>query len=95
VLRFVGDEVALGAESEVIAEDALRLIRSAGAPALFDAEEALQSGAPLVHPQGNLVVANLVVERGGGRDLQRRHGCSRTVFIPRCTLRWAWKPVLH
>src|SRR5215475_5239249 len=58
VLRFVGDEVALvAAESEAIAEDALRLIRVEYEvlPAVFDADEALQSGAPLVHAQGNLV----------------------------------------
>ena len=52
VLRFVGDEVALvAAESEAIAEDALRLIRVEYEvlPAVFDAEEALQPGAPSVH----------------------------------------------
>ena len=69
VLRFVGDEVALvAAESEAIAEDALRLIRVEYEvlPAVFDAEEALQPGAPSVHPQGNLVGGKtLVVERGG------------------------------
>ncbi len=66
VLRFVGDEVALvAAESEAIAEDALRLIRVEYEvlPAVFDAEEALQPGAPPVHPQGNLV---------GGKTLARR-----------------------
>jgi len=68
LLRFVGDEVALvAAESEVIAEDALRLIRVEYEvlPAVFDAEEGLQPGAPSVHPQGNLVGGKtLVVERG-------------------------------
>jgi CO/xanthine dehydrogenase Mo-binding subunit len=68
VLRFVGDEVALvAAESEAIAEDALRLIRVEYEvlPAVFDAEEGLQPGAPSVHPQGNLVGGKtLVVERG-------------------------------
>jgi len=67
-LRFVGDEVALvAAESEAIAEDALRLIRVEYEvlPAVFDAEEALQPGAPQVHPQGNLV---------GGRTLQLERG---------------------
>src|SRR5262245_30750576 len=68
LLRFVGDEVALvAAESEAIAEDALRLIRVEYEvlPAVFDAEEALQPGAPQVHPQGNLVGGTtLVLERG-------------------------------
>jgi CO/xanthine dehydrogenase Mo-binding subunit len=67
-LRFVGDEVALvAAESEALAEDALRLIRVEYEvlPAVFDAEEALQPGAPLVHAQGNLVGGRkLVLERG-------------------------------
>lgn len=68
VLRFVGDEVALvAAESEAIAEDALHLIRVEYEvlPAVFDAEEALQPGAPQVHPQGNLVGGKtLMLERG-------------------------------
>ena len=97
VLRFVGDEVALvAAESEVIAEDALRLIRVEYEvlPAVFDAEEALRPGAPSVHPQGNLVGGKtLVVERGAWRrGLLRRHRCSRTPFIPRCTRLWDGNP---
>jgi CO/xanthine dehydrogenase Mo-binding subunit len=68
VLRFVGDEVALvAAESETVAEDALRLIRVEYEvlPAVFDAEEALQPGAPLVHATGNLVGGKtLMLERG-------------------------------
>jgi CO/xanthine dehydrogenase Mo-binding subunit len=68
LLRFVGDEVALvAAESEAIAEDALRLIRVEYEvlPAVFDAEEALQPGAPQVHPEGNLVGGKtLALERG-------------------------------
>src|SRR5262245_21536117 len=68
VLRFVGDEIALvAAEHEAIAEDALRLIRVEYEvlPAVFDAEEALQPGAPALHAQGNLVGGKtLVVERG-------------------------------
>jgi CO/xanthine dehydrogenase Mo-binding subunit len=68
ILRFVGDEVALvAAESEASAEDALRLIRVEYEvlPAVFDAHEALQPGAPLVHAEGNLVGGKaLVLERG-------------------------------
>lgn len=67
-VRFVGDEVAVvAAESEMLAEDALRLIRVEYEvlPAVFDAEEALRPEAPAVHPQGNLVGGRaLVVERG-------------------------------
>ena len=67
-VRFVGDEVAVvAAESEALAEDALRLIRVEYEvlPAVFDAEEALRPDAPAVHPQGNLVGGKtLVVERG-------------------------------
>lgn len=68
VVRFVGDEVALvAAESEAVAEDALRLIRVEYEvlPAVFGAEEALRPGAPPVHPEGNLVGGKtLVLERG-------------------------------
>src|SRR5215471_15484834 len=68
VVRFVGDEVALvAAESEALAEDALRLIRVEYdvLPAVFDAEAALRPDAPAVHPQGNLVGGRaLVLERG-------------------------------
>src|SRR5918999_4616913 len=68
MLRFVGDEVALvAAESEAIAEDALRLIRVEYEvlPAVFDAEEALRPGAPPVHAEGNLVGGKtLMLERG-------------------------------
>jgi CO/xanthine dehydrogenase Mo-binding subunit len=68
VVRFVGDEVAVvAAESELVAEDALRLIRVEYEvlPAVFDAEAALRPEAPLVHPAGNLVEGKtLVVERG-------------------------------
>jgi xanthine dehydrogenase YagR molybdenum-binding subunit len=52
-LRFVGDEVAaVAAESEEIAEDALRLIEVEYEPLPFvlELEQAGQDGAPLVHP---------------------------------------------
>src|SRR6266581_2744436 len=68
IVRFVGDEVAVvAAESETLAEDALRLIRVEYEvqPAVFDAEEALRPDAPSVHEQGNLIGGKaLVVERG-------------------------------
>ena len=68
VVRFVGDEVAVvAAESEAIAEDALRLIQVEYAvlPAVFEAAEALRPGAPQVHTPGNIVGGKaVVVERG-------------------------------
>jgi CO/xanthine dehydrogenase Mo-binding subunit len=67
-LRFVGDEVALvAAESDALAEDALRLVQVdyEVLPAVFDPDAALQPGAPLVHAEGNLVGGRVVtVERG-------------------------------
>jgi xanthine dehydrogenase molybdenum-binding subunit len=72
VLRFVGDEVALvAAESEAIAEDALRLIRVEYEvlPAVFEADEALRPGAPQVHARGNLVGGKtLLAERGSAEQ---------------------------
>lgn len=68
IVRFVGDEVAVvAAESEALAEDALRLIQVQYEvlPAVFGAEEALRPGAPAVHPGGNLVGGkHLLVARG-------------------------------
>src|SRR4029453_11093345 len=68
IVRVVGDEVAVvAAESETLAEDALRLIRVEYEvlPAVFDAEEALRPDATSVHEQGNLIGGRaLVVERG-------------------------------
>ncbi len=68
VVRFVGDEVAVvAAESEAVAEDAVRLIQVEYEvlPAVFEAEEALQSGAPQVHTSGNIVGGKpLLAERG-------------------------------
>ncbi len=73
IVRFVGDEVAVvAAESEMLAEDALRLIRVEYEvlPAVFDAEEALRPDAPAVHAAGE-------PGRGkgtGGGTRQRRRG---------------------
>ncbi len=69
-VRFIGDEVAaVAAESEEIAEDALRLIQVEYEPLSFvvDMEKALEPGAPLVHPEnkyGNLTDESKVYERG-------------------------------
>lgn len=69
-VRFVGDEVAaVAAESEEIAEDALRLIHVTYEPLPFvlDIEKALEADAPLIHAGnefGNLVDEPKVYERG-------------------------------
>lgn len=69
-LRYVGDEVAVvAATREALAEDALALIEVDYEllPAVFDANEAVQEGAPLLHQRapGNLVGgAPMVIERG-------------------------------
>ena len=52
-VRFVGEEVAAVAASDpYVAEEALRLIRVEyePLPAVFDPEEAMQPGAPEIHP---------------------------------------------
>src|SRR5688572_5951089 len=69
-VRFVGDEVAaVAAESEEIAEDALRLIQVTYEPLPFviDIEDALRPDAPLVHPgneHGNFTDEPKRYERG-------------------------------
>jgi CO/xanthine dehydrogenase Mo-binding subunit len=68
VVRFVGDEVAVvAADSEALAEDAMRLIRVEYEvlPAVFDADSALREDAPAVHAGGNLVGGQLLVEERG------------------------------
>ena len=57
-VRFVGDRVAaVAAEDLETAEKAIRLIEVEyeELPAVFDPEEALQDGAPEIHPGGNKV----------------------------------------
>src|SRR5918911_1747922 len=52
-VRFVGERVvAVAAEDPDVADEALALVRVEydELPAVFDAEEAMQPGAPLVHP---------------------------------------------
>jgi CO/xanthine dehydrogenase Mo-binding subunit len=78
-VRFVGDEVAaVAAESEEVADDALRLIDVEYEPLPFvvSLEAALEPGAPRVHESGNRAGEPQVYERGdvgrlprGGRHL--------------------------
>lgn len=66
-VRFVGDEVAVvAADSEEIAEDALRLIEVEYEPLPFvvDVEAALQPGAPRLYEKGNIAGEPQKYERG-------------------------------
>jgi CO/xanthine dehydrogenase Mo-binding subunit len=66
VVRYAGDAVALvGAESEAAAEAALRMIEVDYEPLtpVLDPLKALDPGAPLVHPSGN-VGSHFKVRRG-------------------------------
>ena len=67
-VRYAGDEVAaVAAEDDYIAQDALGLIKVEyqQLPFVLDAEEALQSGAPEVHPGGNLLASRSRLSRRG------------------------------
>jgi len=60
VVRFVGAPVAVvAAESEKIAEEALKLIEVEyeRLPAVFDPEEAMKPEAPKVYPEGNIALS--------------------------------------
>jgi xanthine dehydrogenase YagR molybdenum-binding subunit len=66
-VRFVGDEVAaVAADSEEIADDALRLIEVEYEPLPFavDLEAALRPDAPRLRPSGNLADEPKVYQRG-------------------------------
>jgi CO/xanthine dehydrogenase Mo-binding subunit len=66
-VRFVGDEVAaVAAESEEIAEDALRLIEVEyqSLPFALDIEAALRPDAPKLRADGNIAAEEKVYERG-------------------------------
>jgi len=66
-VRMIGDEVAaVAAESEEIAQDALRLIEVTYEPLPFvtDLDAALEPGAPKVRPDGNITEEPKVYDRG-------------------------------
>jgi CO/xanthine dehydrogenase Mo-binding subunit len=66
-VRFVGDEVAVvAAESEEIADDALRLIEVEYAllPFVVDVAAALEPDAPRLYEQGNIAGEPQVYTRG-------------------------------
>jgi CO/xanthine dehydrogenase Mo-binding subunit len=102
-VRFVGDEVAaVAADTEELAEDALRLIDVEYEPLPFvaDLEAALRPDAPKVHESGNLAEEPLVYERGdvvaglGEADVMidqvyRTQTALHNSFEPHgCTLTW-------
>lgn len=83
-VRFVGDRVAaVAADDEETAARALKLIKVEyeELPAVFDPEEALQPGAPEVHPGGNLV-ATVKAEAG---DVDGAMATTDLVFTDRIT----------
>ena len=68
-VRFIGDEVAaVAAETLDVAEEALRLISVTYEPLPFvtDLDAALAPDAPKVWPDGNLVEAPTIYDRGDG-----------------------------
>ena len=65
-VRFIGEPIALvAAESEVLAEQALKLIEVEYEPlhAVFDPIEAMQPGAPQLYPPDN-IVAHWKIRKG-------------------------------
>ena len=73
-MRFVGDRVAaVAAESRAIAEEALRLIEVEYEvlPAVFDIEQAMAPGAPVIHDEPD------------SKDLRRARATSRDTFCER------------
>lgn len=72
-VRYVGDEVAaVAADDDEVALEALGLIRVdyEPLPAVFDPEEAMQPGAPQIHP----------VERNLAHEVHVRHGDVERAF---------------
>ena len=81
IVRYVGDEVAaVAAETEHLAEDALRAIavEYEVLPHVLNPEAALAPGAPAIHPGGNLIPGcPLILERG---DVARGFAEAARVF---------------
>jgi CO/xanthine dehydrogenase Mo-binding subunit len=74
-VRFVGDEVAaVAAETEEIAQDALRLIEVEYEPLPFvlDLDSALKTDAPKLREHGNIAAEETVYERGDLEEGFRR-----------------------
>jgi CO/xanthine dehydrogenase Mo-binding subunit len=98
VARFVGQRVAaVVAETEGATEEACRLLEVAyePLPTVFDPEQAMEPGAPVLHERGIATMASLAVSsRASGRPTRsmrgriRRRGCStriwRRTWAPAC-----------
>ncbi|MEI7885661.1 MAG: molybdopterin cofactor-binding domain-containing protein [Clostridia bacterium] len=81
-VRFVGDRVAaVAAESEAIAEAAIKLIKVSyeDLPAVFDVEAAIAEGAPILHGESN-IVSTITAAAG---DLETGFAMSDHVFEDR------------
>lgn len=95
-LRFVGDEVAaVAAESEEIADDALRLLAVdyEVLPFILDMEAALQPNAPRVHDEGNQVEDPTIYSRGDpAAGLQQADVIIDQVYTTQTALHNAFEP---
>jgi nicotinate dehydrogenase large molybdopterin subunit len=75
-VRFVGDAVALvAAETAEAAEQAVKAIRVVykDLPAVFDAEQALRPGAPVVHEKSNLLGRRLITRGNPEAGFEKAH----------------------
>ncbi len=85
VARFVGDEVAaVAAETEDIAEQALKLIDITWEilPHVFDMEQAVKPGAPQIREEGNVRPPSLVKWGDNARSE------SESAFVVECDIRF-------
>jgi CO/xanthine dehydrogenase Mo-binding subunit len=95
-LRFVGDEVAaVAAESEEVADDALRLIAVEYEPLPFvlDPEAALRPDAPKLHTKGNTAGEPTRYERGdAARGLSEADAVVEAVYTTQAALHNSLEP---
>ncbi len=78
-VRFVGEAIALvAAESRAAAQRAREAIKVVyeDLPAVFDAEEALTAGAPLIHTKGNLLCRRVIRK---GNAAEALSGCDLVI----------------
>jgi len=87
-VRFIGEGVAaVAAESEKAAEKALSLIEVdyEELPAVFDPEEAMKEGAPIIHeeitPNTTTAWEDFGIPRAKSRPYKAHHNISNRVFI--------------
>lgn len=78
-VRFVGEAIALvAAENRAAAQRAVEAINVVyeDLPAVFDAEEALTAGAPLIHTKGNLLCRRVIRK---GNAAEALSGCDLVI----------------